>query len=231
MSPGGARHNRVTGNAHAILDAHVRPREFGRVLTGEAGFVVRRQPDTVRSGDIAQISDERLPQGKLDDAFLSIPPELVIEMLSTDVSWAEMENKVAEYHALRRVGRRSADQDAARLSARRDAGSVPRFRRGERRSPGARLLRPRQPILRGLSSLRDTHRHVTGTGLIDPAARALDPTHHGTDTVAARGLIGRSLFWPRAAGDRSAACSAYSAPHASATESRARSMISCSPER
>jgi Uma2 family endonuclease len=55
MSPGGVRHSRVTLSATAILDASVRPRGLGRVLTGEAGLIVARRPDTVRGADVAFI--------------------------------------------------------------------------------------------------------------------------------------------------------------------------------
>lgn len=99
MSPGGLRHSRVTSNAHALLDAHCRPRKLGWVLTGEAGLIVQRHPDTVRGADVVFISHGRLPEGIADDSFLGQPPEFVIEVLGSDTSWAKMEAKIAEYHA------------------------------------------------------------------------------------------------------------------------------------
>jgi Uma2 family endonuclease len=98
MSPGGVRHSRVTANVVAILTAHVQARGTGRVLTGEAGVVVARGPDTVRGADAAVISYARLPKGRLEDGFLTAPPELVVEVLSRDTSWEQMEAKVADYH-------------------------------------------------------------------------------------------------------------------------------------
>lgn len=99
MSPGGARHSRVTGNAFRLVDAHCRAKGFGRALTGEAGVIVARRPDTVRGADVAVISYERLPKDSLADGFLTAPPELVVEVLSRDTSWEKMEEKVAEYQA------------------------------------------------------------------------------------------------------------------------------------
>jgi Uma2 family endonuclease len=101
MSPGGVRHSRVTVNACSLLDAHCRARDIGRVLTGEAGVIVARRPDTVRGADVAYISYARLPKGgPLPTGFLQQPPELVIEVLSEDTSWEKMEEKVADYHGL-----------------------------------------------------------------------------------------------------------------------------------
>jgi Uma2 family endonuclease len=98
MSPGGLRHSRVTGNAFALIDAHCRSRNMGRALTGEAGVIVARRPDTVRGADVAYVSYQRLPDEGLGDGFLAVPPELVIEVLSKDTSWAKVEEEIADYH-------------------------------------------------------------------------------------------------------------------------------------
>ena len=95
MSPGGILHSQVTMNAARLLDSHVRPLKIGRVLTGEAGVIVARRPDTVRGADVAFISYQRLPRGLSEHGFLKQPPELVIEVLSKDTSWTKMEEKVA----------------------------------------------------------------------------------------------------------------------------------------
>jgi Uma2 family endonuclease len=100
MSPGGITHSRVTGNAFALLDAYCRPRRLGRVLTGEAGVVVARRPDTVRGADVAFVSFRRLPKDAAEEGFLRQPPELVIEVLGKDTSWEKMEEKIADYHGL-----------------------------------------------------------------------------------------------------------------------------------
>lgn len=100
MSSGDIRHSRVTGNAFSVLDSHCRPLNIGRVLTGEAGVIVARRPDTVRGADVAYISYARLPKGPLQKGFLQQPPELVIEVLSEDTSWEKMEEKVADYHGV-----------------------------------------------------------------------------------------------------------------------------------
>ena len=99
MSPSGLRHSEITSRACFLLESHNRLHRLGRMLTGEAGFIVRRGPDTVRGADVAFISYRRLPKDTQITGFLEVPAELIIEVLSDDTSWAEMEKKIGEYHA------------------------------------------------------------------------------------------------------------------------------------
>jgi Uma2 family endonuclease len=99
MSPGGIEHSEVTGRACLLVATFNRTHRLGRVLTGEAGLVVSRHPDTVRGADVAFVSHSRLPRDVADrTGFLRVPPELVIEILSRDTSWERMEEKIADYH-------------------------------------------------------------------------------------------------------------------------------------
>ncbi len=100
MSPGGISHSRITVRACFLIESYNRAHGLGRVLSGEAGVVVARRPDTVRGADVAFISYNRLPKEAAEDGFLQQAPELVIEVLAKDTSWAKMEEKVADYHAL-----------------------------------------------------------------------------------------------------------------------------------
>jgi Uma2 family endonuclease len=98
MSPGGIRHSKVTGRAYFLLADYNRRHPLGHVLTGEAGILVARHPDTVRGADVAFISYSRFPADAGDDGFLEHPPELIVEVFGSDASWQAMEAKVAEYH-------------------------------------------------------------------------------------------------------------------------------------
>jgi Uma2 family endonuclease len=53
----------------------------------------------VRGADAAFVSFERLAAGPTPPGFLTVPPELVIEVFGDDAPWAEIERKVTEYHA------------------------------------------------------------------------------------------------------------------------------------
>ena len=109
MSPGGIRHSKVTLRAAFLIETHNQTRRLGHVLTGEAGVVVGRRPDTVRGADVAFISFARLPKGPLPEGFLQQPPELVVEVPGSESSWAKMDEKVAAAagprHRLRRSPR------------------------------------------------------------------------------------------------------------------------------
>lgn len=97
MSPGGIGHSRVAVNVTFVVESYARRRGLGRVLGNEAGLVVAERPDTVRGADVAYISYRRLPLTASWEGFLRHPPELVVEVLGQDVSWEQMEAKVAEY--------------------------------------------------------------------------------------------------------------------------------------
>ena len=60
MSPVGWQHGVIVVRMLGLLDAHVRPRGLGAVVT-EVGFKLRSNPDTVRGPDIAFLRQDRLP--------------------------------------------------------------------------------------------------------------------------------------------------------------------------
>jgi hypothetical protein len=67
--------------AAALLDAHCRETGFGRALTGEAGGIVARKPDTVRGADVAVISYARLPGGPRTASLRAYPREGAVSVL------------------------------------------------------------------------------------------------------------------------------------------------------
>ena len=98
MAPGGLEHNEITCRIYDLLRDWNKRSKRGRVLTNETGIVVKEDPDTVRGADVLFISFKRLPAAEKWTGFLRQRPELVVEVLSEDVSWKKMEEKVADYH-------------------------------------------------------------------------------------------------------------------------------------
>ena len=96
MSPTGHPHGYYEGNFYAALRAWVQPKKLGRVLVGEVGIYTARNPDTVRGADVAFISNERLARIQ-SSSYLDVAPELVVEILSPDDRWSEVQKKLAEY--------------------------------------------------------------------------------------------------------------------------------------
>jgi Uma2 family endonuclease len=52
------------------------------VLTADAGFILARNPDTVRAPDVAVILTDRIPKGGLPEGFFPGPPDLAVEVVS-----------------------------------------------------------------------------------------------------------------------------------------------------
>jgi Uma2 family endonuclease len=71
-----------------------------RVLAGDPGLYIRRRPDTVRGPDLIVISEARYQQTDSARAFLTVAPELVIEVVSPANEPEDIETKVREYRGL-----------------------------------------------------------------------------------------------------------------------------------
>jgi len=94
MTPAGWRHGTVAGHLHVLLGAYVGERNLGRVLGAEPGFLLVRDPDTVRAPDIAFLHKDRF-QGELPkEAFWPGAPDLAVEVVSPGDTTGEVDEKV-----------------------------------------------------------------------------------------------------------------------------------------
>ena len=59
--PAGVRHGRIVVNLTILLSGFIKPRRLGWIVASQVGFLLKRDPDTVRAPDIAYISANRLP--------------------------------------------------------------------------------------------------------------------------------------------------------------------------
>lgn len=94
MSPAGGRHGRVTHILGLILGNHVRSRKLGLVYAAETGFLLTRDPDTVRAPDVAFVGRERAVGIDDDQGFVTAVPDLVGEVVSPRDSFSDVEEKV-----------------------------------------------------------------------------------------------------------------------------------------
>jgi len=91
------RHDRARWRIERTLRAHVEAGELGEVF-GEAGYVLARDPDTVRGPDLSFVTRDRL--SNFDDTrFFSGAPDLAVEILSPSNRRGAMHAKVADYLA------------------------------------------------------------------------------------------------------------------------------------
>jgi Uma2 family endonuclease len=96
--PPGGLHGLLAVKLAARLHEHAERLGLGSVLV-EAGYVLRRGPDTVRGPDISFISAARLPSDQIPEQFIPGAPDLAIEIVSPSTRWSEVEEKVADYLA------------------------------------------------------------------------------------------------------------------------------------
>jgi len=126
MSPAGSRHGAVALRIATLLANHVDAHGLGQVFAAETGFVLARNPDTVRAPDVAFVSRDRLAAG-LPTGYFPGPPDLVVEVLSPDDRPAAIAAKTADWLA---AGTRLVwvvDPAARSLTAHATDGSITRL--------------------------------------------------------------------------------------------------------
>jgi Uma2 family endonuclease len=117
MAPAGGEHGRIENRVAFVVSRFVYANRLGQVLTGETGFRLSRNPETLRAADVAFVSSERWSRVADHRGFLDIPPDLAIEI--HDPSEPGLSRKVQQYLA---VGVRSVwiiDPDARTLAQHR----------------------------------------------------------------------------------------------------------------
>jgi Uma2 family endonuclease len=72
---------------------------LGRTFAAETGFLLKRNPDTVRAPDFAFIASTNLPASDPAEAFWPGAPDLAIEVVSPGDSTSEVTEKVDDWFA------------------------------------------------------------------------------------------------------------------------------------
>ena len=65
----------------------------------EAGFVLSRNPDTVRGPDVSYVRGDHIPADGVPEAFWPIAPDLAVEIVSPGETADEVRAKVRDYLA------------------------------------------------------------------------------------------------------------------------------------
>jgi Uma2 family endonuclease len=94
MSPAGWKHGLIAGRLHGWLARHVEERKLGAVFEGETGFLLARDPDTVRAPDIAFVRRDRFLAEEPAEAFWPGAPDLAVEVISPGDTIHEVDDKV-----------------------------------------------------------------------------------------------------------------------------------------
>lgn len=96
MTPAGRRHARVARNILRSLDAHVVQHGLGEVYP-EYGYVLGREPDTVRAPDVSFLRSGRLEAGGEEEGYFPGVPDLAVEVVSPSDRYSAVSLKVDEY--------------------------------------------------------------------------------------------------------------------------------------
>jgi len=93
MSPAGNRHGMVALMLAARVNIFVSANKLGRTFAAETGFLIARDPDTVRAPDFAFITRQRVEETGPVDGYWPGAPDLLAEVVSPNDSFAEVERK------------------------------------------------------------------------------------------------------------------------------------------
>lgn len=90
---------RVSGNVSKLLAAYGRKKLAGRAFDENTPYELPNVPNTVRAPDVSFVRTDRLPLGGHGGGWLSLCPDLAVEILSPETSAVELEEKLADYRA------------------------------------------------------------------------------------------------------------------------------------
>ena len=94
-----ALHGYIVGIIYRALFAFVDARQLGEVFGDGVGYLLSRNPDTVRGPGVSFISDNHVPKGEIPDSVWPVAPDLAVEIVSTNDRATEINDKVQQYLA------------------------------------------------------------------------------------------------------------------------------------
>jgi Uma2 family endonuclease len=95
MAPAGSEHGKRAGRVATPLCAWIYSHPVGEILIAEPGFILARDPDTVRAPDLAFFVTDRVPPDK--PGFVEVMPDLVLEVVSPNDREVEVVEKAAAW--------------------------------------------------------------------------------------------------------------------------------------
>jgi Uma2 family endonuclease len=96
MSPAGSFHGEVASLIHLSLGAFVVQHKLGKTLIAEAGFLIEREPDTVRVPDVAFVAHAAAPR-RMPDGFFDGPPTIAVEVVSPSDRQSDVMQKANQW--------------------------------------------------------------------------------------------------------------------------------------
>jgi Uma2 family endonuclease len=97
MSPAGSEHGVVISRLSSLLQQYVSSWNLGLVFGAETGFILERNPDTVRAPDIAFVRLDKVPESGIPEGYWPGPPDLAIEVISPSDTVRGVAEKAADW--------------------------------------------------------------------------------------------------------------------------------------
>lgn len=97
ISPAGSQHGVVIGTLFLLIAEFVKRQKLGLMFGAESGFLIHRDPDTVRAPDIAFVRQDRVPSGGPPQSFWPGAPDLAVEVVSPGDTVREIDEKVTDW--------------------------------------------------------------------------------------------------------------------------------------
>ena len=94
MNAAGYEHGDIAMEIGARLRVFATQRKLGTVVAAETGFLIERDPDTVRAADVAFVRRQREPKSRLA-GFFPGAPDLAVEVVSPSDRANDVQEKVA----------------------------------------------------------------------------------------------------------------------------------------
>ncbi len=91
------QHGRVTMRLSNRLATFVEKHALGEVVAAETGFLISRNPDTVRAPDFAFVRKDRVPDNPNEVVFAALAPDLVVEVASPSQTFSYLQTKVQDW--------------------------------------------------------------------------------------------------------------------------------------
>jgi Uma2 family endonuclease len=95
MPPPNRRHGSICEKVAWTLGSYARQRQKGDVCTNDTGFIVERDPDTVRGPDVTFYDDVQTFD-ELPVKYEELPPKVAVEVLSPTDTWARMTRRITQ---------------------------------------------------------------------------------------------------------------------------------------
>jgi Uma2 family endonuclease len=94
MPPTQGNHGTPAMRLGGLLTHHILTHDLGEVYAAETGFLIERNPDTVRAPDFAFIAKERVTPETDAPTWVPVAPDLVVEVVSSGDRESEVVIKV-----------------------------------------------------------------------------------------------------------------------------------------